>query len=94
MDGTAVFVKSILVMLAATILVRNSGAVQPHTHALAGAIAAEKAYQTRYLNIWALEVRDGSDATADALAQKYGLVNRGQVRCTCRITRVRLGFSS
>lgn len=90
MGGANVLVKSSLVLLAATILVRDSAAVRPH--ALAGAIAAEKARQARYLNSWALEVRDGSDAAADALAQKHGLVNRGRVRCTNRITRMRLGF--
>ena len=32
----------------------------------------------RYSNTWAVEVR-GGDEEADALAQKYGLINRGQV---------------
>lgn len=95
MKGTSVLVKSVLVMLAATILVRNFAAAQPH--ALASAIAAKKARQPRYLNSWALEIRDGSDTTADALALKHGLVNRGQVRCINRIitcVRVLLRFVS
>ena len=81
MEGANILLKSILMMLVATILVRSSAAVRPH--ALAGAIAAEKVPKARYLNSWALEVRDGSDTTADALAQKHGLVNRGQVSCAC-----------
>jgi len=74
-------------MLVATILVRSSAAVRPH--ALADAIVAEKARQARYLNSWALEVRDGSDTTADALAQKHGLVNRGQVSVVFVLTYAR-----
>ena len=70
MEGVNILLKSILMMLVAMALVQNSVAVRPH--------ALRKA---RYLNSWALEVHDGSDATADVLAQKHGLVNRGQVRC-------------
>ena len=33
----------------------------------------------RYSNTWAVEMREGAKE-ADALAQKYGLVNRGQVK--------------
>ena len=33
----------------------------------------------RYSNTWAVEVRGGAEE-ADALAQKHGLINRGQVK--------------
>ena len=69
-------------MLAATVLLTQLLAVAvvaAHPQTLADAIAAEKMREARYLNSWALEVSNGSDATADALARKHGLINRGQV---------------
>ena len=42
-------------------------------------MAAEKQSQVvRYSNTWAVEVRGGAEE-ADVLAQKHGLINRGQV---------------
>ena len=40
------------------------------------AIASEE--KPRYTNSWAVEVHGGPEA-ADALASKYGFINRGQV---------------
>ena len=86
-------------MLAATVLLTQLLAVTAaHPQTLADAIAAEKNREVRYLNSWALEVSNGSDATADALARKHGLINRGQVSakrhciCTCVSASVRHGF--
>ena len=42
-------------------------------------MAAEQQTQVvRYSNTWAVEVRGGAEE-ADALAEKHGLINRGQV---------------
>ena len=67
-------------MLAATVLLTQLlTVVATHQQTLADAIAAKNMREARYLNSWALEVSNGSDATADALARKHGLINRGQV---------------
>jgi len=47
------------------------------TAACVAAVSCSSAH-TLYANSWAVEVEGGRDA-ADALAQKYGFENRGQV---------------
>lgn len=41
-------------------------------------VAVSCSTHTLYANSWAVEIEGGKDA-ADALAQKYGFENRGQV---------------
>ena len=46
---------------------------------LAETAAQQQTQVVRYSNTWAVEVRGGAEE-ADALAQKHGLINRGQVK--------------
>ena len=45
---------------------------------VADRIPAEKTRHARYLNSWAVKVGGGAEK-ANALAEKHGLINRGQV---------------
>ena len=46
---------------------------------LAETATQQQTQVVRYSNTWAVEVRGGAEE-ADALAQKHGLINRGQVK--------------
>ena len=52
---------------------------------LAETVAQQQMQVVRYSNTWAVEVRGGAEE-ADALAQKHGLINRGQVKTYCLYT--------
>ena len=66
-----------LIVIAAWITISNFSCVSAKPP-LAETAAEQQPQVVRYSNTWAVEVRGGAEE-ADALAQKHGLINRGQV---------------
>ena len=54
---------------------------------LAEATAQQRTQVVRYSNTWAVEVHGGAEE-ADMLAQKHGLINRGQVNLSHRYNQI------